>query len=232
MIRIVGVALALLALAPTARPGDKAQAATPAEQLKALVADHEAARQAYLKATNNGDRLKTPREQVAKAGEEFERRSKQCIAGGLDLAVLVDRHLIRGLPPEWRTKPPRIGATTRSERSALGYLHGNCGQCHNARGPLASIGLDLWGDPGRPDGATLEVLASLLGRSSFRIPGQTPAHTARLSPGAPDRSAILVRMRTRDPNTQMPPLATRVVDGEAVQRVQQWIAQLSAPTAP
>jgi hypothetical protein len=154
------------------------------------------------------------------------------VAGGLDLAVLVDRHLIRGLPPGWRTKPPRIGATTPSERSALGYLHGNCGQCHNARGPLATLGLDLWVDPARPDGATREVLASLLGRSSFRIPGQTPAHAARMSPGAPDRSAILVRMRTRDPTTQMPPLATRVVDGEAVRRVQQWIAQLSPPPAP
>src|SRR5262249_20645533 len=44
MIPIVGVTLALLAAAPTAGPGDKAQGAPPAEQFKALVADHEAAR--------------------------------------------------------------------------------------------------------------------------------------------------------------------------------------------
>ena len=154
------------------------------------------------------------------------------VAGGLDLAVLVDRHLIRGLPPEWRRTPPRIRASTPSERTALGYLHGNCGQCHNARGPLAALGLELWLDPARPERATAEVLASLLARSSFQFPGQTPARAARLSPGAPDRSAILLRMRTRDPTTQMPPLATRVVDDEAVRRVQQWIAQLSASPAP
>jgi hypothetical protein len=154
------------------------------------------------------------------------------VPDGVDLAVLLDRHLIRGLPPGWRRTPPRIEATTPSERTALGYLHGNCGQCHNPRGPLAGLGLDLWVDPARREGATQEVLASLLGWSSFRIPGRPPSPTARLSPGAPDQSAILVRMRTREPAAQMPPLATQVVDGEAVRRVQLWIAGLHAPSTP
>ena len=48
----------------------------------------------------------------------------------------------------------------------------------------------------------------------------------RLVPGAPDLSAILVRMRTRERVARMLPLATEVVDTEAMQRVEQWIWEL------
>src|SRR5215831_15826005 len=58
----------------------------------------------------------------------------------IDLTGLIDRRLIRGLPAGWRAHPPRLDAASEDERSALGYLHGNCGPCHNARGPLASLG--------------------------------------------------------------------------------------------
>jgi hypothetical protein len=146
--------------------------------------------------------------------------------GSIDLGELIDRKLIRGLPVWWRTQPPRIYAPTPDGRAVLGYLHGNCGQCHNARGPLASVGLDLWVDPARPDGGTLQVIDSLLGASHFRIPGVAPSDSKRLVPGAPDLSAILVRMRTRERVAQMPPIATQVVDTEAVQRVEQWIWEL------
>ena len=39
-------------------------------------------------------------------------------------------------------RPPRIAAATPAERAALGYLHGNCGHCHNDEGPLAVLGDD------------------------------------------------------------------------------------------
>ncbi|HWM99681.1 MAG TPA: hypothetical protein VNO54_21780, partial [Streptosporangiaceae bacterium] len=118
------------------------------------------------------------------------------------------------------------------ERAALGYLHGNCGQCHNARGPLAGLGLDLWIDPGRPGGAKPPVLASLLGASHFRVPGAPASESRRLSPGAPQRSAILIRMQTRAPAAQMPPLATQMVDTEATRRIERWIEELGPPAAP
>ena len=146
--------------------------------------------------------------------------------GTVDLGVLVARHLIRGLPASWRTRPPRVDASTEEERAALGYLHGNCGQCHNARGPLASLGLALWIDPARPGNDIRRVVASLLAGSHFHIPGETDPQSRRLTPGAPERSAILVRMRTREPAEQMPPLATRVVDAEAARRIEQWIEEL------
>jgi hypothetical protein len=33
----------------------------------------------------------------------------------------------------------KIPASTPTARAALGYLHGNCGHCHNASGPLADV---------------------------------------------------------------------------------------------
>jgi peroxiredoxin len=59
---------------------------TPAERLKALVADYEAARQVYLKATNDGDGLKTPRDVYEKARQASEEATEKCAAGCLELA--------------------------------------------------------------------------------------------------------------------------------------------------
>ena len=151
--------------------------------------------------------------------------------GSVDLGVLIERDLIRGLRSGWRTHPPRIEASTPEERTTLGYHHGNCGQCHNDRGPLASLGLDLWVDPARADGSEAQVIASLLRPSHFRLPGAPPSVSRRVSPGAPELSAILTRMRSRDPATQMPPVATLLEDREAASRIERWIEGLRPPTS-
>ena len=41
---------------------------------------------------------------------------------------------------------------------------------------------------------------------------------------APDASAMLVRMRSRRPSSQMPPLGTVIRDEEAIAAVAKWIA--------
>jgi hypothetical protein len=74
-------------------------------------------------------------------------------------------------------------------------------------------------------------MASLLARSHFHLRGAAGTESRRLMPGAPERSAVLVRMRTRQPVEQMPPVATRVVDAEATRRIERWIEELpSGPT--
>ena len=47
----------------------------------------------------------------------------------IDLDGLLARGLIRNLPPG--ATRPRIEGSSTVERAALGYLHGNCGHCHN-----------------------------------------------------------------------------------------------------
>ena len=49
-----------------------------------------------------------------------------------------------------------------------------------------------------------------------------------VTPGAPDLSAILVRMKSRRPSTQMPPLGTILHDKEAIALVTEWIDSLTA----
>ena len=44
-----------------------------------------------------------------------------------------------------------------------------------------------------------------------------------LDPGAPDHSALLARMRSRRPSSQMPPLGTVVSDQEAIDALTLWI---------
>ena len=61
-------------------------------------------------------------------------------SSGIDLDALAERGLLVGLPAS-RREAPRIGAASALERTALGYLHGNCGHCHNEQGPLRNVGL-------------------------------------------------------------------------------------------
>ena len=144
----------------------------------------------------------------------------------VDLAYLVDRGLLVGLPNALRDEPPRIAAATATERAALGYLHGNCGHCHNDRGSLQNIALFLrhsaetTGEP---------ALASTVAQPVRKpAPGQSPDAVLRIEPGYPDRSGLMQRISSRSPALQMPPLGTELIDDEAVRLLYRWIAEKGA----
>ena len=133
--------------------------------------------------------------------------------GAVDLATLARDGRLRGLDPALLATPPRIDARSPVERAALGYLHGNCGGCHHADGPLASLGMLLR----EPDAA----LATLLDQPSrYDAPG------VRVAPGDPDASVLLARVGSRHPAVQMPPIGTQLVDEEAVRLLATWIDHL------
>jgi hypothetical protein len=138
---------------------------------------------------------------------------------GVDLRALAARGLLRNLAPELLAHPPRIAATNPAERAALGYLHGNCGNCHNDDGPLAVLGLTLAQRAARPS----TVLDSIVGVRSEFVPPGAPSEAVRLAPGHLGASVIATRMGSRDPLQQMPPLGTAAVDTEALALVARWI---------
>lgn len=144
--------------------------------------------------------------------------------GSVDLASLVARGLVVGLPEELLRTPPRVPAATPLERAALGYLHGNCAGCHNRRGPLAGLGLTLAVELAPAHRASDGVWTTALDQPSHFRPRGTPA-VLRVSAGAPDESVLAVRIASRDPLVQMPPLGSRLVDEEAVALVRAWIRQ-------
>ncbi len=138
--------------------------------------------------------------------------------GAVDLDQLVARGLVVGLPAPIAAHPPRVRAASPLERAALGYLHGNCSSCHNARGPLAQLGLSF---AVRADG-TPEALETAVGRAAhFRPAGSPPATVA--AAGDPAGSLLLRRVGSRDPLLQMPPFGTRRIDDAAAALLTQWI---------
>lgn len=143
------------------------------------------------------------------------------------LAGLVARGVLAGLDPRIVTAEPPGGS--RLERAALGYLHGNCGHCHNRAGPLARLGLDLRQSAVDPHAAPL---ATTLGQPlKSPPPGLAPGTVARIEPGHPERSAIPQRVASRWPMLQMPPLGTALADAEGVDLINRWIAEVEKGSA-
>jgi hypothetical protein len=150
--------------------------------------------------------------------------------GDADLAVLASRGIVRNLPRPLLDDPPRIVAASGVGRAALGYLHGNCGHCHNATGAVAGIDLVLSQRAADPYESARETLASLIGHASrFQAHGTRAA--ARIAPGDVERSVIAVRMQSTNSLTRMPPLGVTVVDDAGLALVERWIKQdLNAST--
>ncbi len=142
---------------------------------------------------------------------------------GIDLRDLIERGLLVGLPAS--LAPPRITAASATERAALGYLHGNCGHCHNERGPLSNVGLFL---RHALDASSQAVATTWAHPMKKPAPGQSPDAVSRIEPGHPERSALLQRIASRYPALQMPPLGTALVDEAAVALLRRWILETEA----
>lgn len=84
---------------------------------------------------------------------------------------------------------------------ALGYLHGNCGHCHNDSGPLANVEL---------------VLAQRIRSTSA---AKTRASIASRG------SELLQKMKSKNPLTRMPPLGVAVPDAEGIALVERWLSR-------
>jgi glucose/arabinose dehydrogenase len=100
---------------------------------------------------------------------------------------------------------------------ARSYLHSNCAQCHvEAGGGNAQIDLEFTTSVDK-----MKILDVKPQHHTFNLP------RARLiSPGHSERSVLLYRMSHRKEG-HMPPLATSMVDHEAVEMLREWIRQMA-----
>jgi hypothetical protein len=117
-------------------------------------------------------------------------------------------------------------ATTKA---ALGYIHANCGHCHNPAGaarPDVDMTLRLGTADTQPTSTpeSTTVYTNLVNQPLFRF--MAPGYMFRVVPGDPDHSEILYRMSTRGSRDQMPPLATEHPDPTGIAAVTAWIAAL------
>lgn len=143
-------------------------------------------------------------------------------SGMLTTRALVDEGLLTGARADLATAAPRIQTNDPLTRSVLGYLSANCGMCHNGKGEIAALGPIIRAEDLVTDGDA--VARSLTGqRTRWQIPGAAEATSVLVHDGYPEQSAIYLRMRSRSPSSQMPPLGTTVRDQAAVDAIARWI---------
>lgn len=121
--------------------------------------------------------------------------------------------------------PPSAGYTIPGgsvAEQALGYLHANCGGCHNPKSYLAvRTSMELWE-------STSALSALETTRGYLTTVGQTNSFSTlhTIEPGYPDKSELFVRMSSRTPGIQMPPVGTEQIDTAALTAVKDFIASL------
>lgn len=114
-------------------------------------------------------------------------------------------------------RDPYGTAGTLDER-ARAYLHTNCAQCHRPGGG-AGVALDLRYSTTLAATASCDVAPSrgTLGLANARI----------IAPGNAAASVLVERMNRRGDGSQMPPIASNVIDAQGVQLMRDWIGGLS-----
>lgn len=96
------------------------------------------------------------------------------------------------------------------------YLHANCAQCHvEAGGGNAQMELEFTTKLDKMRLIDVKPVHDTYGLSDARL----------IAPGHPERSVLLRRIGHREAG-HMPPLATSMVDREAVRLMKEWIEQL------
>jgi len=163
----------------------------------------------------NALQLSTDRDPAAIHGEPLR-------PGMLTLRTLEEQRLLVPSRPERVTAPPRVRTNDPVTRTMLGYLSANCGVCHNGNSEIAGFAASLAYRDVVTDGDA--VVRSLVGQQTrWQIPGVPEGRSVLLQPGAPEQSAIYVRMKSRSPSSQMAPLGSVLRDEEAVAALARWI---------
>ncbi|HSD89003.1 MAG TPA: hypothetical protein VLB44_15855 [Kofleriaceae bacterium] len=120
------------------------------------------------------------------------------------------------------SSPPPAGTTYAAPNAALGYLHANCGHCHNPEGGAwVDSHLVLRLDVDEHDASTNQIVQTTVGVPLEQWIGR--GYTYRVVAGDPAQSALFYRMSQRTMNVQMPPLATEHVDDTGLALIQTWI---------
>jgi hypothetical protein len=132
----------------------------------------------------------------------------------------------------WLTAPPAANLVVPGDaidKAALGYMHANCGLCHNDRSKIFQIKADInvWLDTTQlATVAQTSSYVTLVNRMLTGSISQVPTNL-RVAPGNAAGSAIHELMALRgDAMRQMPPTGTEMVDTVGLAAVDAWINRL------
>jgi len=142
-----------------------------------------------------------------------------------NVSSLVKNNLLSHPP----AKAERINSNSDLERSALGYLHGNCGNCHRPTGAAQHTKLFFRHEMGSQSEATIETAVHQK-TFNYTLPGIAKTNTYRILPGSPALSAVWFRMNSRHAKHQMPKIGSQVVDTQGSNLIFDWILSLGDKT--
>jgi hypothetical protein len=100
-----------------------------------------------------------------------------------------------------------IAARTAEERAALGYLHGNCGHCHN-ESALEATGLYFAQSAAAPQRSAARTRESLAARAD----------------------EIVRRLESNNAYVRMPPLGVSIADANGAAAIHRYLEQLDSPS--
>lgn len=138
------------------------------------------------------------------------------------LSTVASAGLLSSPPPAGVMYPVPGDARTSA---ALGYLHANCGHCHNPSSwPAGALGMQLRLNVADRTPRSTTIWRTTVDQQTtwFRYSGTSE----RVASGDPAASAIVVRMSHRGDLAQMPPIATERVDTTGLSTVSDWIRGL------
>ncbi|MBK7539499.1 MAG: hypothetical protein IPI49_29905 [Myxococcales bacterium] len=148
----------------------------------------------------------------------------------LDLEELASAGLLTAaLPgsgsPRYPLPAGRNAQETQYAAEAVGYLHMNCGHCHNPDSPVyAGSPLELR--------LTTNMLSSWPATTVYTTavgvttPAMIDGASIIIKPAAPDESVVIKRMNHANPAIRMPAIGTEVVDASAQTLLRAWINSL------
>jgi uncharacterized repeat protein (TIGR03806 family) len=108
-------------------------------------------------------------------------------------------------------------ADASAEQKARSYLHANCSYCHQGD-EVKDVTLDLRMDRPLSKMNACDVKPS---KNGFGIDA-----VKLIAPGAPERSMLLFRMKSKVQDVRMPVVGTKLVDEEATKAIETWIGSL------
>jgi hypothetical protein len=154
----------------------------------------------------------------------------------------------------WLSNPPAAAGYalpgTATDKAALGYLHANCGNCHNQKAKVYSTSamLDLWThlDQISDVQTTRTYLSSVCDQwpgdkfnpikicaaghaTGAALQGSISKVAKRVTPGNPAASALHELMAERGDafsKSQMPPVGSKIIDPTGIATVDAWINRL------
>lgn len=156
-------------------------------------------------------------------------------AKGITLATLAADGRFSAVPPATSMTIPED--TTTKAAAALGWLHVNCGSCHNTNGSAKFTAMFFLLRPSQlmPVGVAvtdLDAYKTAVNVASTTYVTDAGAGFPRIQPGMPAESLVSLMSGRRVPagedpsSNQMPPIVTRLVDTAGHQLLDDWITAL------